>query len=1775
MLSINPFRANYEQRSCRNPAQSTGFATRGFPILLLLSGVLVQSACAAQIRDLVTESVQSSHTIRLRGGVRPVLQEATDLGPVDDSVPATRMLLLLGRSPEQERALEQFLADANSPGNPHYHAWLTPEEFGDRFGPSDADIAAITAWLQSNGLVVDQVHPGKVMLEFSGTAEEVRQAFHVQLHQYRLATGQLLRASVTAPEIPSALASVIRGLSLESTVRLHPMAHASGQVSYDPETHVARPEWTYPGAGEDSTYELGPGDFAVQYDIASVYKSGINGTGQSIGILSDSNIDLSLVAAYQSLFGLVPNLPSVVVDGNDPGTTADAKETYFDVEEASAVAPGAQVVLYVSAGSVLTDPLMDAAMRALEDNQVGVISISYGACEAELGAFGNAMWSALWQQAAAQGITVFAAAGDSGSAGCDSPVSGDLAYTGLAVNGVASTPYDVAVGGTDLYYSSYAAAPGTLQSQIGTYWGMASTNSPAISLLQPAPEQAWNDAFGLNGDDAGMYSSAQPTLYAGGGGGSNAAVYPASGPVAGYSKPSWQTGAGVPADGRRDLPDLSLFAGDGANLAEYPFCANPSDCSNTTSAGAVVLTNAGGTSIAATAMAGIQALVDQATKSRQGLANVVYYALAKQGATANTFRDIATGSNTVPCLQGSANCVLAASGPAKGAFAENGYAAGTGYDLATGLGSVDVAKLIANWTSVVWKPTTTTVSLSSLSFAHGTAVTVNAAVSPAVGSGMPTGSVALNSTDATAYSSALALLTLSGAQGSASLSDLPGGTYQVYGQYSGDGTWAPSTSTPVNITVTPENATLNTTAWVLNPGDGNLYPLTQGISIPYGSQVYVDTEPVGVNEAGSGTRATPATGSITFSDSNGASSQTSTVPINGKGFAEWIPSVLPVGAHSVSASYSGDASYNAVSATKAATFTVFPGTVTLSIHPMETSVSAGGNVTVEVLLQNGNLGLSGAMPTGTITVRLGNQSLSIKSPFNNSGPTDSATQEISVTFTSVPAGILPLSATYSGDTNWNSTASFYGSVESLSSKPTPSVTLAANASSFLPSQTVLLTAVVTGTAALGVPQGSVSFTETGGGVSYAGVLQQKTATTATWTVSVPAWKLANGSNTFLADFTGDSIYSPQSSAPLVLTLNAGDFSLAASQQEITITQGYGGSATLTVAPSNGFSGTVTLTCSAPASITCSAAGKTLSVSSAITDVITYSIPASLAAGTYPTVITATGGGRTHTLGVLLSYAPSTALPAFFPPAGTYVTAQTVTITDATPGAAVYYTTDGSTPTVSSKLYAGPITVISSETVKAVAIASGYSFSPAGSASYTISSATAAPILSLPGGTYSPSQTVAITDATPGATIHYTTNGSTPTASSTQYTGPLTINSNAILQAVAIAPGYSISDVTVATYAMVTGSTPLQFIPVNPCRIADTRNTAGPFGGPELAGRSTREFDIPQSACNIPRTAIGYSLNITVAPDGPIGYLAMWPSGQPQPAVSTLNSDGRVKANAAITLAGNNGGVSVYTSDATNLILDINGYFVPAGTPAALQFYPLTPCRIADTRNAAGPLGGPYLTGGTSRAFPILSSSCHVPATAQAYSLNITAVPHVTLGYLSTWPTGSAQPYVSTLNSTPGAVEANAAIVPAGNDGEISIYSSDDTDVVLDIDGYFAPPSSSGLSLYSVTPCRVIDTRSGTQPFPGTLLVPVASSGCALPANAAAYVFNATVVPSGSFGYLSLWAGGQPQPYVSTLNAADGAITSNMAIVPTVNGTVNAYSPSAGNLILDISSYFAP
>ena len=379
---------------------------------------------------------------------------------------------------------------------------------------------------------------------------------------------------------------------------------------------------------------------------------------------------------------------------------------------------------------------------------------------------------------------------------------------------------------------------------------------------------------------------------------------------------------------------------------------------------------------------------------------------------------------------------------------------------------------------------------------------------------------------------------------------------------------------------------------------------------------------------------------------------------------------------------------------------------------------------------------------------------------------------------------------------------------------------------------------------------------------------------------------------------------------------------------------------------------------------------------------------------------------------------------------------------------------------------------------------------------------------------------------------------------------------------------------------------LHFVPVTPCRLADTReNNSGGFGKPALEGGVERSFVVSEGACRIPPNAKAYSMNVTVVPKGPLGYLTIWSTGRPQPLASTLNSpDGRVKANAAIVPAGTNGAVSVAATGATELVLDVNGYFIePILDSSALAFYPITPCRVADTRYPTGALGGPVIAGGSVRTLPVLSSRCGLPSGARAYSMNATVVPAEPLGYLTMWEAGQAQPLVSTLNAPTGTIVANSAIVPTGTSGDVSVYASSATHLVLDVNGYFAPAGApDAQKFFAATPCRLLDTREAVGNLGGPGLgageiraFPLAASSCGLPVNARAFSLNATVVPDTLLGYLTLWPAGQPQPLVSTLNALDDRIVANAAIVPAgPGGVVSSYVTGKTHLILDTNGYFA-
>jgi pseudomonalisin len=541
-----------------------------------------------QVKDRITSFIDDEQTVTLRGNVHPLALAQYDDGAVPPDFPMEHMLLTLLPDPAQLDLLLQLLDAQHNPESAYYHQWLTPEQYGERFGISDADIAQIANWLQGQGMVVEDVTAGRRAIIFSGTAAEVQAAFHTAIHTYKIA-GERHHANARDPEIPAALVQVVGGVVSLHDFHSRPMHSPVGTPS---------PEFSRGGANF-----LAPADFATIYDLSPLYQQSINGNGRSIAIVARSNINIADARQFRTFFGLPPNDPQIIVNGTDPGIMSADEETEadLDVEWSGAVAKGAAIKFVVSKSTNSTDGIDLSAQYIVDHNLAAVMSTSFGLCEAALGSSGNSFLNSLWQQAAAQGITVFVASGDSGAAGCDS-ASASTATQGLAVNGLCSTPYSVCVGGNEFNDTVNPAL----------YWSASNAVGTQASALSYIPEVVWN----ASGPGAGLWAS---------GGGTSQL----------YAKPSWQAGTGVPADGWRDVPDVALAA---AGHDGYLIYQNGT------------LEVVGGTSAASPSFAGIMALVVQHAGARQGDANTAFYSLASKQQTggAAVFHDITVGNNSVP-----------------------------------------------------------------------------------------------------------------------------------------------------------------------------------------------------------------------------------------------------------------------------------------------------------------------------------------------------------------------------------------------------------------------------------------------------------------------------------------------------------------------------------------------------------------------------------------------------------------------------------------------------------------------------------------------------------------------------------------------------------------------------------------------------------------------------------------------------------------------------------------------------------------------------------------------------------------------------------------------------------------------------------------------------------------------------------------------------------------------------------------------------------------------
>lgn len=1171
---------------------------------------VAQTATAAPDRSRIVTPIDDSTRITLTGNVHPLALSKFDLGEAPAFTATGRLRLLLKRSPAQQQGLEQYLADVQNPHSPNHHKWMTPAQFGTAFGLNDADLNSVEGWLQGYGFKIEKVPQGRNVIEFSGNFGQVKSAFHTAIHALEVNGDGKHFANLTNPQIPAALQPVVAGVSMLND--FHPISQAKiGPTGhYSPSSRTIQPDFTLFGSGAKPYLYVDPADAATIYDTPNAalnanYKgTTYDGTGVNIGIVGDSNFTMQAVINYRLLFlnetSANVNAPTVVVDGNDPLINGDEGEALLDNEIAGGIAPKAKLYFYTSANSDLQSGLFNAIFRAIDDNTVSILNMSFGACEAALGTSGNQLMLEVMEQAAAQGISFTVSAGDNGSAGCDSDQL-ESASNGLQVSGFASPPYAIAVGGTDFdvlpgNFTTYVTdeVGGQLTSGSAPYYGTA---------LSYIPEEPWNNSTSNNGDLAGnqpLASSQGATdIVAGSGGASSCVTSTQSGNTvtcqSGYAKPAFQTSL-TPADGVRDLPDVSFLAANGLYSAVWAVCAEgncETDNGQLTSSSS--FSGYGGTSAAAPAFAAMLALVEQKVGSRLGQADTVLYQLAASQYS-TVFHDVTTGNNSVVCTSGSPNC-------GTNGFL-TGYNAGTGYDLASGLGSVDATQLVNQWNSVSLTSTNTALTIngstSAVTATHGTNLTFQIGVAPSTATGI---AAIVDNADEAANgpkNNGQLAIPLSSGSGSVQYSGLPGGTYNVYARYAGDTQDAASNSTPIQVTIAPETST---TALAVNAYSGAynssyVYPPVPNLaSVPYGSYVYADAQILGKAE-GTATLGL-ATGSVSIADNGTVLA--SGVNINSSNTATYqspstaTPAIFSIGSHSLVASYTGDPSYDASKSTPVV-FTVVKGSTTVALYPANTSIDSLQADQVQVAVETTSLGTN---PTGTITLTANGATLATITGFQNAtyNGADAIVGTVTLAGSALVAGVNTITATYSGDAN------YLGSVGStnitvaeagfaLSNAGGISVAAGAttgNTSSITVAPTngfvglVNLSCAVTSSPAGATSPATCTLPATvniTGAASATATLTVSTTSTTTsgaYVVTVTGTDATTGKTSETTKVNVTVIGGSGGGAPSFALTNSGSIVIAAGATA-------GNSATVTVTPSNGFTGAVNLACAVTTSL---------------------------------------------------------------------------------------------------------------------------------------------------------------------------------------------------------------------------------------------------------------------------------------------------------------------------------------------------------------------------------------------------------------------------------------------------------------------------------------------------------------------------------------------------------------------------------------------------------------
>ena len=905
-------------------------------------------------RPLVTQPVVESELTTLKGNTHPLAQPQFDIGAAPPNLPTNRMLLVLKRSPEQEYGLRTLLDNQHDKASAHYHKWLTPDEFGAQFGPADQDIQVVTSWLQSHGFEVNRVSHGRMVIEFSGTEGQVEEALHTSIHKYAV-NGEEHWANASDPQIPSALAPVVAGVWSLHDFKKKPKIEISKTVLKTKYTPGKRPNTTLSGFS-GPIHALSPADYGVIYNIAPLYAHSIYGQGVNIAVVARSNLfdNGQDVFNFEEVFDpLCCGGVQILLDGPDPGDLGGGEEAEatLDATWSSGIAPAATVKFVVSASTDTTDGVDLSELYIIDNNIAPIMTESFGSCDALATQSEAQGLSTLAEQAAAQGITYMVSSGDSGAAGCDDP--NFVPAVGGQSPSVLGTSFNVVVGGTQ--FNENGNDP--------KYWSNQNAQNGS-SVLSYIPEDVWNESCS---------GCLFPNLFSSGGG------------VSRYytPKPTWQFGvAGIPNDGARDQPDVALTAAGGHD--PYLLCLEGSCVPD--SNGFISIFLIGGTSASSPSFAGIMALVDQ-QQGPQGQANYVLYRLAANqtasGCNASNtttppaascvFNDVTSGNNSVP--------------------GQAGFSAGAGYDLATGLGSVNVNELVTKWNTINFQATTTTLGPTTITSTHGSPVTLNVSVTPNNASGIPTGDVSF----ITSNNQSIGFVQLTNGSQSSSISNLPGGSYTLSAQYGGDKTFAPSPpSSPVSVTISAENSTTTVKAI-----DQNRNPFTTG---PYGSFVYVRADVAA--QSGQGV----PTGTVTFTDSS-QSVNPGPYSLNSEGDTAILnlATFFAVGQHSITGTYLGDASFNQS--------TSAPVSFSITQASTSTALTSAGAPQGAILTATIGTSSLGNPPSGSVTFLSGSNNLGSAALVASNGPFGFTTTA-TLNATQLANGQYTITANYSGDTNY-------------------------------------------------------------------------------------------------------------------------------------------------------------------------------------------------------------------------------------------------------------------------------------------------------------------------------------------------------------------------------------------------------------------------------------------------------------------------------------------------------------------------------------------------------------------------------------------------------------------------------------------------------------------------------------------------------------------------------------------------------------------------------------